>query len=134
MRITKVTIVRERVRSQHSVNDLLLLLGQSLGLFSLRDKDKSCYRIFITLVKALKARVELTSDELAHQTGLTRGTVIHHLNRLMEAGIVTNYKNKYFIDYPSLEALVEDMRKTVNNALDDISSMAKRIDEVLNIK
>lgn len=134
MHITKVTIVRERTPLHHNVNDLLLILGQSLGLFSLRDKDKSCYRIFITLVKALKLGVELTSDELATKTGLTRGTVIHHLNRLMEAGIVTNYKNKYLIDYPSLSALVADMRKNVNAVFDDIDVMAKNIDTALDIE
>ncbi len=134
MRITKVTIIREHIRPQENINDLLLLLGQSLGLFSLRDKDKSCYRIFIILVKALKASVELTSDDLAIQTGLSRGTVIHHLNRLMDAGIVTNYKNKYFIDYSDLTSLVADMRATVNTVFNDIESMASRIDAALSIK
>ena len=111
----------------------MLILGQSLGLFSLRDKDKSCYRIFIVLVKALKINVELTSDELAAQTGLSRGTIVHHLNRLMGAGIVINYKNKYYINYSSLEEMVEDLRKSVNVLLDDVALVAKEIDSSLNL-
>ncbi|MFP4118799.1 MAG: winged helix-turn-helix transcriptional regulator [Candidatus Woesearchaeota archaeon] len=134
MRVTRVTIIRENIQTDHNINELLLLFGQSLGLFGLRDKDKSCYRIFITLVKALKANVELTSDELALQTGLSRGTVIHHLNRLMEAGIVTNYRNKYYINYDSLEDLVKDLKQTVSRMLDDIEYVAKEIDKGLNLK
>ncbi|MFW5865645.1 MAG: winged helix-turn-helix transcriptional regulator [Nanoarchaeota archaeon] len=134
MRVTRVTIIREHTTRQNTINDLLLLFGQSLGLFGLRDKDKSCYRIFITLVKALKLNVELSSDELALQTGLSRGTVIHHLNRLMDAGIVTNYRNKYYINYDSLEDLVKDLKRIVNSMLDDIESVAKEIDKGLNLK
>ena len=134
MRVSRVTIIRETVKPKNTINDLLLIFGQSLGLFGLRDKDKSCYRIFITLVKALKVNVELTSDELAAQTGLSRGTVVHHLNRLMEAGIVTNYRNKYYINYDSLEDLVKDLKRTVTRMLDDIEHVAKEIDKGLDLK
>lgn len=133
MRITKVTIVRNPAPPEDGINALLLVLGHNLGLFSMRDKDKSCYRIFIILVRALKTRSELTSDEIASQTGLSRGTVIHHVNRLMDAGIVTNYKNKYFLNVDDLASLVEQLRDGVNSMFDDFSKVAKRIDEKLNI-
>ncbi len=133
MRITRVTIVKEKAKPESNINDLLMLFGESLGLFSIRDKDKSCYRIFITLIKALKMKVELTSDELAAQTGLTRGTVIHHLNRLMAAGIVVNYKNKYFIEYENLKSLVASLRVGMNTLLDDLSGVAEKIDDTLNL-
>ena len=134
MRITKVTIIKETSRPKNNINDLLLLFGETLGLFSVRDKDKSCYRIFIVLIKALKQKVELTSEELASQTELTRGTVVHHLNRLMAAGIVTNYKNKYFINYDSLEELVKDMRTNVNTMIDSVEETAKKIDLTLDLQ
>lgn len=133
MRITKITIIKEKNNPKNNINDLLLLFGQALGLFSTRDRDKSCYRIFIILIKALKANMELSSDEIAKQTGLSRGTIIHHINRLMEAGIVTNYKNKYYINYNTLEELVEDMRTSVNKMIDELEKTAKQIDKVLDI-
>ena len=133
MRITKVTIISTAPEPDNNINDLLLLFGTSLGLFGIRDKDKSCYRVFITLVKALKHKIELTSDELAAQTGLTRGTVVHHLNRLMEAGIVTNYRNKYFIDYPSLEDLVIHMKQGVDVMFDKLQGVAREIDDKLDL-
>ncbi len=136
MRITRVTIVQKPVSlsQTQNINDLLLLLGQSLGLFGLRDKDKSCYRIFIILVKALRVRVELTSDDIAAQTGLSRGTVVHHLNRLMDAGIVVNSRNKYFINHDTLQSMVEEFREAMNKMIDQMAGVAKTIDDALNLR
>ena len=134
MRITRFTIIREGAQPKNNINDLLLLFGERLGLFSLRDKDKSCYRIFITLVRALKQGVKLSSDELASQTGLTRGTVVHHLNRLSSAGIIVNDANKYYIPHDSLEDLVDDMKNQVISMFDNLAVTAKEIDKALDLK
>ncbi|MDD3175403.1 MAG: ArsR family transcriptional regulator [Candidatus Nanoarchaeia archaeon] len=133
MRITKVTIIRKTSPLNQNINDLLLRFGESLGLFSSRDKDKSCYRIFIVLLKALKLNIELTSDELADKTKLTRGTIIHHLNHLIEAGIVTSERGKYFLNVRNLEDLVSQMRDNVNAVFDDIQVLAQKIDDVLEL-
>ncbi len=133
MRITKITLVRKKISEDQNINQLLLRFGESLGLFSTRDKDKSCYRIFILLIKALKLNLEMSSDEIASQTGLTRGTVIHHLNHLMETGIVTSNRGKYFLNVRNLEELVEQMRKSVNLVFDDLNYLAKNIDRTLDL-
>lgn len=133
MKITKITIIRKKTSPNKNINELLLSFGESLGLFSSRDKDKSCYRIFIILIKALKLNLELTSDDIALKSGLTRGTVVHHLNHLMEAGIVTNTKNKYFLNVSSLSNLVEEMRENVNSLFSEMDILAKEIDDVLDL-
>ncbi len=78
MRFTRITIIRIKKPERDHINEELQFLGESLGLFSERDKDKSCFRIFIIMVKALKIGQSLTSDEIAERSNLTRGTVIHH--------------------------------------------------------
>jgi predicted transcriptional regulator len=133
MKITKITIIHKKTPQNKNINELLLTFGESLGLFSSRDKDKSCYRIFIILIKALKLNLELTSDEIALKSGLTRGTVIHHLNHLMEAGIVTNVKNKYFLNVRTLTNLVEQMRNNVDSLFLEMEQLAKNIDDVLEL-
>ncbi|MFP4523267.1 MAG: winged helix-turn-helix transcriptional regulator [Candidatus Nanoarchaeia archaeon] len=134
MRITRITIVKDAAKPQHNINSLLLTFGETLGLFSSRDKDKSCYRILIILIKALKLKEELTSDEIAAQSDLSRGTVIYHLNRLMDAGIVTSYRSTYRIGASDLEELVDMMRKGVLRMMDDLEQTAKKIDIALGIK
>ena len=104
-------------------------LGESLGLFSERDKDKSCFRIFIVLIKALKTGHHITSDEIADRTNLTRGTVIHYLNRLMESGIVVSQKSYYMLAVDSMEELVELVKNNLTKTFDGLKHTARNIDK-----
>lgn len=135
MRFSRITIIQTTTSpDEHNINEMLQWFGGTLGLFNPRDKDKSCYRVFLSLVKDLKGEVGgLTSDELAIQTGLTRGTVIHHLNKLMESGIVVNHRGRYSLRVDNLEELVHSVRNNVNKTLDNLSDIAKFIDNKLDL-
>jgi len=129
----RFTIVRLRKPPQHSLNDELQWFGSALGLFSPRDKDRSMFRVFIELIKSAKMRKPLSSDDLAGILGLTRGTVVHHLNKLREAGIVHYDGRYYWLRDNNLEKLIEDIRTDVNTTLDNLRQTAKNIDEFLGL-
>ena len=132
MPFKKITIIRTRIPKDSAINEQIQLFGGSLGLFNLRDKDKSCYRIFITLLKNLK-KEGLSSDELAAKTGLTRGTVVHHLNKLMDAGLVLNYRKTYILNVDDISSLVERIKKDVNKTLNELEQVAKDLDKRLGL-
>jgi len=129
----KITIIRFRKPLKKDINEELQWLGSSLGLFSLRDRNSSCFRIFIELIKSSRKKKPLSSDELAYKTGLSRGTAIHHLNRLMGSGIVVNEKNKYILRVENLKVLVEEIEKDIKRACSDLKEIAKNIDEELGL-
>ena len=130
----RIIIVRaSRVTKSAGVNDEIMWLGNSLGLFSLRDKDSSCYRVFIELLKSSKAHKPLSSDEIAYSLGLSRGTVMHHMNRLMDTGIVITDRSKYMLRVENLEVLVNELERDINRAFQDIKSIAKRIDREMGL-
>lgn len=133
MRWTSITIVRKRIPSDKTVNEELQWLGHSLGLFSIRDKDKSCFRVFIILVKNLKAKQGSTSDEIADLTNLTRGTVVHHLKKLMSAGLVVLDNNKYYLSVENLEELVDLVESNLLKTTGQLRNVAKNIDHRLRI-
>lgn len=133
MRFTRVTIIRKSVLKEPDLNEQLKWFGQSIGLFNQRDKDKSCFRIFIVLLKSLKARNALTSDEIAAATNLTRGTVIHHLNKLMESGIVVLEKGRYILNMQNLEQLVEHTEQNIARTMSNLRSVARDIDRRLGL-
>jgi predicted transcriptional regulator len=133
MNFKKITIIRTEIPEELQLNEQLQLFGGSLGLFNLRDKDKSCFRIFIVLLKNLKT-AGLTSDELASKTGLTRGTVVHHLNKLMDSGIVINHRSKYILNVDDIKGLVERIRKNVNQTFDDLKEIANDLDKRLGLE
>ena len=134
MRFTKITIIRTTKPENSDINKELQWFGASLGLFGIRDKDKSCFRIFIVLVKAVRQEQRLTSDEIAALTRLTRGTVVHHLNKLMDAGIVESDRGKYFLRMNNLEQIVDRMKQDADLAWEKLRDVAKAIDGKLGLK
>ncbi|MEK6984440.1 MAG: HTH domain-containing protein [Nanoarchaeota archaeon] len=129
----RITIVNIRKPTERNVNQELQWFGSSLGLFNLRDKDKSCFRVFIELLKSAKAGTLLTSDELAAKLDLSRGTIVHHINKLMEFGLVIHEGNKYILRVDNLRTLIEEVEKDFKRACEDLKEVAKEIDEVLGL-
>ncbi|KKW15202.1 MAG: hypothetical protein UY52_C0020G0022, partial [Parcubacteria group bacterium GW2011_GWC2_49_9] len=103
-----------------NINEELQWLGNSLGLFNLRDKDSSCFRVFITLVRKAKRNEPLSSDNIAERLDLTRGTVVHHLNRLMDAGLVVREKEGYLLRENSLHNIVRDIHRDLENFFEEL--------------
>ena len=133
MRFTKITIISSRKPQVQDINEQLQWFGGSLGLFGIRDKDKSCFRVFIVLLKNLKEEGPISSDEIADRTGLTRGTVVHHLNRLMSSGIVTSETNGYQLKVDKLEDLVDIIKDNVDRTFDNLKNIGKDLDKKLGL-
>ena len=129
----KITIIKIRKPAEHNLNNELQWLGDSLGLFSLRDKDKSCFRIFIELLKAAKKGEPLSSDEIAFKLNLSRGTVIHHINKLMDSGIVLHVKNRYILRVENLASLIEELQRDLRRACIDLKNIAQEIDKAMGL-
>jgi len=129
----RITIISIRKPRHKNINQELQFFGTSLGLFNLRDKDKSCFRVFIELLKCAKLKRPVSSDELAYNLNLSRGTVIHHINKLMEAGIVINEGRKYLLRVENLKELIEEIEKDVKRTCDSLKEVANEIDERLGL-
>ena len=131
-RYSKITIIKSNKPAQRDINEQLQWLGLSLGLFNLRDKDRSCFRIFIQLLKN-EAGEGLTSDELAEKLNLSRGTVIHHIHKLVESGLVVRNGSRYFLRAANLEALIDEILKDVERTYQDMREVAKELDSKLRL-
>src|SRR3989338_2316913 len=130
-RFHRITIIHSQVSNRSDINERLRWFGASLGLFGERDRDSSCFRVFIELLKSSRANKPISSTELAYRTGLSRGTIVHHLNTLMEAGIVVADANRYALRVGNLELLVDEIKKDTDRAFSDLRLRAKELDEEL---
>ena len=128
----RVTVVRIRKELSGNVNQELQWIGNSLGLFNLRDKDSSCFRVFITLVKRAKQNTPITSDDVAERLRLSRGTVVHHLNKLMESGIVVKERNGYLLRESNLQDMINDLQRDMEGVFSQLKNVAKEIDGMLS--
>ena len=127
----KITILRIRRPADTSLNSDVQWLSNSLGLVGLRDKSRSCFRIFVELLKAAKKNDYLSSDEMAYRPNLSRGTVVHHLNHLISSGIVVTHGTKYALRVKDLKQLVRTIREDLNESLTEIEEIAAEIDRQL---
>ena len=134
LREQRITIIRSSHPRRRNINDELLWFGHSLGLFSERDKDSSLYRLFVELLKSGRQQQAITSDELAYRLGLSRGTVVHHLNKLLESGIIVAERNRYVLRVQNLEILVDELRKDIKRTLDSMKEIARLIDGELGLR
>lgn len=129
----RITIIRAPIPRKRNINEELRWLGHSLGLFNIRDKDQSLFRVFIELLKSAKQKKPVTSDEVANRLGLSRGTVIHHINKLIESGLALNHHNKYTLRVDTLEVLIDEVRKDLERVCHDLKDIAKNIDNFLGL-
>ncbi|MBL7055475.1 ArsR family transcriptional regulator [Candidatus Woesearchaeota archaeon] len=129
----KITIINIRRPAKKNINQELQWLGSSLGLFNLRDKDKSCFRIFIELIKSAKLHIPLSSDELAYRLNLSRGTVVHHLHKLLDAGVVMPAEKGYILRVSTLQELIDEVEKDVARTISGLREMAQDIDKELGL-
>ncbi len=129
----KITIIKLRKPAEKDVNADLHWFSKSLGLFGDRDKEKSCFRVFLELIKAIKRGKGLSSDEIALRSNLSRATVIHHLDKLREAGLIVHSEGKYILRVENLENLITEVKKDILRTLGDLHDIAKDLDEELGL-
>ncbi|MDW8048169.1 MAG: ArsR family transcriptional regulator [Nitrososphaerota archaeon] len=103
------------------------------GFLEARDKEKTASKIFRIMLEAMREGRGLTSDEVAEAVGMTRGTVVHHLNRMIGSGLIVRRAGQYELRGLSLQRTVQEIRKDVNRVLDNAEQVAKSIDEALRI-
>ena len=127
----KITIIKVRKQGTYNVNEELQWIGNSLGLFNKRDKDSSCFRVFITLVRKAKQNEHLSSDIIAGRLHLTRGTVVHHLTKLINAGIVMRERKGYILRENSLQEIIKDIQRDMEGMFFELQEVAREIDEKL---
>ncbi|MBI2670690.1 helix-turn-helix transcriptional regulator [Candidatus Woesearchaeota archaeon] len=130
----RVTIVRVEKPSRFTINEEIQWFSNSLGLFGERDKEKSKFRIFLELLKAAKLKKGLSTEQLSEKTNLTRATIIHHLNLLMEQGLVIEKDGKYYLRLQTLEELVGALQQDIREIFGELYKIAESIDKELGLK
>lgn len=131
MPVDRVTLINVTPPESSDINSELQWIGATLGLFNQRDKDSSCFRVFIQLVHSATHRIPLTSDEIANRTQLTRGTVVHHLNKLRDAGLVVPATHGYMLSSESIQESLSQIESDISRILELMRAVASDVDKKL---
>ena len=129
--IDKITITTTNPPRNTDLNGELQWLGSTLGLFGERDKDSSCFRIFVSVLNAAKEEKTVSSNDIAKNCELARGTVIHHLNKLQDAGLIIHKNTRYALSGNSLEDSMKQIQLDVTKMFNVMEAVARDIDRKL---
>ncbi len=124
----EITIIDLEDSGECELNEKIRSFSNSLGMFNKRDKEKSCFRIFVNL---LKEKEPISSDEIAERSRLSRATVIHHITKLRDSGIVIKKETGYTLKTRSLEKLTNEIEKDIFQTLERLKEMSRQIDQEL---
>ena len=124
----EITIISSRRPKQQNLNQEIQWFSECLGMFNKRDKEKSCFRIFINLLKEKRA---LSSEELSKRANLSRATIIHHISKLTNSGLIIKKEKKYLLKFNSLENLINEIEKNIFSTFENLKEVSKKIDKEL---
>ncbi|MBI4043277.1 MAG: helix-turn-helix transcriptional regulator [Candidatus Diapherotrites archaeon] len=102
---------------------------ESLGFFEPIDKDKTAAGVFKEIVLATEKGTGITSSQLAHQVKMSRGSVINHLNNLLQAGLVIKQGRAYFARSKSMVRTLREVEEEVQRVFDRMEQTAREIDK-----
>ena len=117
----ELLIRRERPPREENPEVLLEYILRMLGY----ERNLEIYR---GILKRLKEQA-LSSTELS-QGIAKRTTTIYHINKLVRGGLIIKRGSKYQLRESSFERLVEDLRRDVERAFEDLLEVARRLEKV----
>ncbi|MFQ5820384.1 MAG: ArsR/SmtB family transcription factor [Candidatus Heimdallarchaeota archaeon] len=106
----------------------------ALDLVHPRDKDETLVRVFKTILEATREQKGLTTTEIAENLGLTRGTVINHLKRLIQSGLIVQRGSFYELRELSLSHTIERIKDDVIRFVEDLLHVSEFIDRNYEFK
>jgi biotin operon repressor len=119
--------------SEKKLDEKIHIISQNIGLFNDRDREKSCFRIFIELVKAKKDNRILSSQELADKSHLSRATVLHHIEKLTTSGIAQEHNHKFLLRERNLNFTILKLKKQMLEMYEELDRLTKEVDQELGI-
>ncbi|MFQ5821960.1 MAG: winged helix-turn-helix domain-containing protein [Candidatus Heimdallarchaeota archaeon] len=118
---------------QDSVEDLRWIC-HALSLVNPRDRSETVVSVVQTILTSTREGKGLPSEKIAERVGITRGTVVHHIKRLIRAGLVVQKGHHYELREFSLERTIERIKEDVCRFIDDIMGIGKSIDKSYRLK
>ncbi len=104
---------------------------RSFGFLEPRDKQRTAYQILRTIVEAARQDGGISSDQLAEQIGLSRGTMVHHLNKLIKSGLVIHHEGQYKLRGRNFKTTIEEIKRDLSRIFENLQNVAETVDTAL---
>ena len=129
----RIVIYRKRLPIEPSIDEDLKWMCEALGLCGPKDKDKTCMRVFKRVIITTQDGTGVTSSELVEEFGLSRTSIVHHLNHLLQSGIVERKKSRYLLRRNNLQRTLTELQHDVQRMFENMQEIANELDRELEL-
>jgi len=103
------------------------------GLSSGDSGDDIEEQILRNFVYAAHGNNGLASSELKLKTDLARSTVIYHLNRFIDSGLLVKRGRKYYLRASEMHKAIEEIEYDINREMQRMLDTAKEFDRLMDV-
>ena len=114
-------------------DELIRWFCRVFGLSNDSEPNPIGEQILIRFAEAAQNRVGLSSSELDLDTDLAKSSVIYHLNRFIEAGLLVKRGRKYYLRASEMQKAIEEIEYDVERELSRMLDTAKELDRIMSI-
>jgi predicted transcriptional regulator len=101
------------------------------GLAGNDEENSLSEQILRAFIDAAYRDMGLSSSELHLDTELARSTVIYHLNRFIEAGLLVKKGRRYYLRASEMEKAIKEIEYDINREMQRMLDTAKRFDTLM---
>jgi predicted transcriptional regulator len=117
--------------SSNNPDQIIKWFCEVFGLAGEDETNPIGEQILKNFVQAAQRDSGLSSSELKLDTDLARSTVIYHLNRFIDAGLLVKKGRKYFLRASEMQKAIEEIEYDVSREMQRMMDTAKEFDMLL---
>lgn len=112
--------------------DMLKWFCDVFGLSSGENPNSIEAQILKNFIEAAYNNEGLASSELRLNTDLARSTVIYHLNRFIDAGLLVKRGRKYYLRASEMSKAIEEIEYDINREMQRMRDTARVFDKFMD--
>ena len=128
----KLTLRNVSLPEKEDFDEEIAWICSSLGFFEKIDKGKTAAIIFKEIYLAGMLGRVLTSTTIAQKLGMSRGSIINHLNNLLKAGIIEKGGKYYFTRHKTMQGIIAEIEDDALHLFSRMKKVAKEIDSQID--
>ncbi|MEM0149430.1 MAG: hypothetical protein QXW10_00855 [Candidatus Micrarchaeaceae archaeon] len=113
-----------------SPDALISWFCEALGLSGEGESDSIESEILKKFLMAAQKNIGISSSNIKLGKGVPRSTVIYHLNRLIESGLIVKRGRKYYMRAQALSTSIEEIEYDIDREFQRMIDMAKEFDRL----
>ncbi len=118
--------------AERNPDDMIRWFCEALGLTNSAEKDSLEAEILKRFIIAAAHNVGISSSQIKLKPKVARSTVVYHLNRFIDAGIVVKRGRLYYLRGQELSSVIEELEYDINREMMRLMDVARDFDRMFD--